>query len=329
MPHLVALRGFGAFESRALRFSLEASRGSRFRSYQVVDSLAEADCAVANADSRSAVDEIVAAGRVAHSFFVGVAAPDGAAAHLRRPIDPTRILQVLDRLVDERAADRSHRPVEPSALATQALHDFLVAVPQPGAAPGVAETPTTSAPAPAAGGAEAGSATDENTRSAAAKAAARVAARRRRQASATPAPVSGEPLRDVLVLEADPAASASLCRVLEGFGFATRVVGSIEQARARAERQVFAAAFLSVPFDAETIDLLEVIRAARHEDGPAPTAVVMVGARIDPASRVRIALAGIGEPLVKPLVRGDVARALDRQGVVFPVDARRRPADLP
>ena len=39
--------------------------------------------------------------------------------------------------------------------------------------------------------------------------------------------------------------------------------------------------------------------------------------------RVRLALTGLGEPLLKPLGRGTVARALEAAGVVLPVDARR------
>jgi len=51
--------------------------------------------------------------------------------------------------------------------------------------------------------------------------------------------------------------------------------------------------------------------------------VLMVKAHLDPTDRVRAALAGLGEPLIKPLGRGAVARALEGAGVVLPADARR------
>lgn len=311
-----------------MRFSFEAPSGLRASAYRVVDTLVDADCTIVNADFKPAVEEIASAGRVAHSLFVGATAPAGAAAHLRRPIDPTRILRALDQLVAEGPVERSARSAAASAVFASTLHDFLEVVPtlepapkpspEPSAAPGATAEATPAAVA------HADSLTGEQARITAAKVAARAAARRRRQASAAPMPTSSEPLRDVLVLDADPVTSGQLCQLLECFGFVSRAVTSVDQAQARVERQVFAAAFLSVPFDDAAVELLKLLRTAEHEGTPAQTPVVMVGVRADPASRVRTTLAGLSEPLIKPLSRGDVARALERNGVIFPADARRR-----
>lgn len=314
-----------------MRFSFEVPSGTRASAYRVVDTLVDADCTIVNADFKPAVEEIVSAGRVAHSLFVGAAAPAGAAAHLRRPIDPTRILRALDQLVAEGPVERSARSAAASAVFASTLHDFLEVVPTPEPAPRPSPEPSAAPTAPSEATAEvtpaaiahAESSTGEQARTTAAKVAARAAARRRRQASAAPVPTTGEPLRDVLVLDADPVTSGQLCQLLECFGFVSRAVTSIDQAQARVERQAFAAAFLSVPFDDAAVELLKLLRTAEREGTPAQTAVVMVGARADAASRVRTALAGLGEPLVNPLGRGDVARALERHGVIFPADARR------
>jgi CheY-like chemotaxis protein len=55
---------------------------------------------------------------------------------------------------------------------------------------------------------------------------------------------------------------------------------------------------------------------------PTP-AVLIVTAELQPADRVRAALAGINSPLIKPVTRGDVARALEASDVLLPADARR------
>ena len=85
----------------------------------------------------------------------------------------------------------------------------------------------------------------------------------------------------------------------------------------------FAAIFLDMPLDDAGVALLQRIRELpTPAERPGP-AVLMVAAQLDPAERVLAALAGLGAPLIKPLGRGDVARALESAGVPFPVDARR------
>ncbi len=157
----------------------------------------------------------------------------------------------------------------------------------------------------------------------AAKAAARAKARRARfaQSSADGA----APLRDVLVLGDDGAASARLCGLLDRFGFAPVALTTLRQAAQLLHNRppVWAAVFLDVPLDDAGVALLRELRALPRPEAQPPLALWLVADRVEPAHRVRIALAGLPEPLLKPLERGDVARALERSGVPFPADARR------
>lgn len=98
----VALHGFSDFERRAL--------GSFFRLaappslvLELVQDLRAACVIVADADDAGAVQQLLAAGRVADTIFVGSRAPDGAAAHLPRPIDALQVLREIDTLARSRA----------------------------------------------------------------------------------------------------------------------------------------------------------------------------------------------------------------------------------
>lgn len=306
MRYRIALCGFSDFEYRAMHFSFLHPSGFHESDYDVVDGLAEADFAIVDADSKPAVKGVVQSGRVAQAVFVGKEAPAGAVWHLRRPIDPTRILHTLDELTTRHGpADEPTRPVGRRDLPT--LHD-IVSLPQaPIEAAAVMMPP---APATAPPGA--------------AKAAARAKARRaRQQASNSTEPSAAEPLRDALVLDADGVANTLLCALLERFGFLAHSVETIAEAAAELEQRAFAALFLDIVLDDAGVALLQQIRGIPAPWPHAGPAVLMLASRLDPADRVRAALAGLGEPLVKPLGRGDVARALESAGVVLPADARR------
>ena len=94
-PLRVALQGFTAFERTALASCFRLSRGAT-PGYEAVSGLDEAQFVVADADHPDIVDAIVQAGRAHDAVFVGVAAPDGAAAWMMRPIDPLHVLRELD-----------------------------------------------------------------------------------------------------------------------------------------------------------------------------------------------------------------------------------------
>ena len=308
MRYRIALCGFGEFEHRALRFSIEHAAALGGAGYDVVDALAQADFVVVDADSKPAVKGVVLSGRMPQAVFVGAVVPPGAALHLPRPIDPTRIRRLLDQLCAQRATPqtRTKAPVE-RALPT--LDDVV-------AAPIMAVTAAASSAAP----------------QRAAKDAARGAVRRARLASHRAGQAPTALLRDVLVLDADAEAGASLCALLEHFGFNAYSVRSIAQAIERLTERPFAACFLDIALGgidqgadpgAGVALLQRIHERPLPEDHPAAV-VLMMTAQLHPADRVRAALAGLAAPLVKPLSRGDVARALEGSGVALPTDARRR-----
>ena len=319
MRYRIALCGFGEFEHRALRFSIEHAANPGAAAYEVVEALAQADFAVVDADSPPAVKGVALAGRMAQAVFVGAVAPPGAGLHLPRPIDPTRIRRLLDRLSAQHETPRARsRATDERTLPTL---DDVVAAPTAAAA-----TPADVAP-PAA--------VPSTALQRAAKDAARGAARRARLASHHAGQASAEQLHDVLVLDADADASAALCALLERFGFNAYSVRSIAQATERLEARPFAAYFLDIALGIEpganpgadagaALALLQRIRERPLPEGHPAPAVLMTTAQLHPADRVRAALAGVATPLVKPLSRGDVARALEGSGVALPTDARRR-----
>lgn len=306
MRYRIALCGFSEFEYRAMHFSFQHPSRFHESTYDIVDALSDADFAVVDADSKPAVRGVVQSGRVAQAVFVGNEAPEGAARHLQRPIDPTRILRTLDELTTWRQAT-GDEPTRPSPLQELPTLRDIVARPHAPieAAAVIPPSPGVSAP------------------HAAAKAAARVRARQARFASDRAEPGAAAPLRDALVLDPDPDASALLCDLLERFGFQTHPVATVGQAAAQFTRRPYAAVFLDIALDDAGVALLQQIRALPAPWPHAGPAVLLATAQLEPTDRVRAALAGLGEPLVKPLTRGTVARALEGAGVVLPADARR------
>ena len=311
MRYRIALCGFSEFEYRAMHFSFQHPSGFRESEYDVVDALSDADFAVVDADSKPAVKGVIQSGRVAQAIFVGNAAPVGAASHLQRPIDPTRILRSLDELTARRATTRAPRARgAPPGRILPTLDD--VVLPQAPIEAAAYEPPAPAGAQPAPGAVPH-----------AAKVAARAAARRARLTSHRAEPGPAEPLRDVLVLDADAVTNALLCVLLERFGFQAHAVMSIAQAEAQLALRPFAAIFFDIALDDTGVALLQHVRALPTPWPHPGPALLMVSARLDPTDRVRAALAGLPEPLTKPLGRGDVARALESHGVALPADARR------
>ena len=317
MRYRIALCGFSEFEYRALHFSFQHPASTQEVGYDVVDALADAEFAVVDADSKPAVKGVVLSGRVAHAVFVGTMAPPGAPAHLQRPIDPSRILRALDEVTGRHAASAPKPRLDPALLRDLPTLDDVVVPTIPGALASAA-APQSSAATPA----TPASAPSTAARSEA-KAAARSAARRARLANSRLDARLVDPLCEVLVLDSDVTASSVLCTLLERFGFNAYSVRSIAQANEQLAARPFAAIFLDIEMDGQGVALLQQIQALPAlQDHPAP-AVVMVATYVSPAERVRASLAGVGAPLIKPLSRGDVARALEARGVALPADARR------
>jgi CheY-like chemotaxis protein len=295
--------------------------------YDVVSAMADADFAVVDADSKSAVQDVVLMGRAADSVFVGSLAPPGAGAVVPRPIDLPRILRALAELTEHRAGTTSGAlpPLGPldfadpdeiifvdPPLLTDAVQLSAGAV-APDAAPASAPSPPSTPPDVAARKAK--------------KAAARAAARRARLSHLHTDPGQLELLRDVLVLDADADASGHLRELLELFGFRVHVANNIAQAADVLSRYALVAAFLDIALDnkdhGDGMTFLQTIHDLPRLVGHPSPAVLIVTSELQPASRVRAALAGITSPLIKPVTRGDVARALEACDVALPADARR------
>ena len=107
----VALHGFSAFEREALSFCLKHA-GARVPAYSQVERIADCDFIVADASHEAPGDSVTRGERMRDTLFVGDKPPPGAAAHLRRPLDPERILRALDKMVLQRIAPR-RPPTDP------------------------------------------------------------------------------------------------------------------------------------------------------------------------------------------------------------------------
>lgn len=108
----VALQGFSAFERQGLSsyFRLAASDALQF---EPVETLADSDFCVVDADRKAAVEAVHKAGRTAWAVFVGGQLPKGALIHLSRPIDPQQVSRALATLVMARRSVAD--PFAPSA----------------------------------------------------------------------------------------------------------------------------------------------------------------------------------------------------------------------
>lgn len=156
-----------------------------------------------------------------------------------------------------------------------------------------------------------------------AKSMARQAARRARMASSS---AENQPpaSTDVLLLDPDETSRQSLAALLDRFGFQVHEAGDIEHATKMANSRVFAAAFLDIALEGAAHGAGAALCERLQERRPgSSTAVVLMASQVRPADRVRAALARSDLLLVKPLTRGDVARALESCSVVLPVDERR------
>lgn len=122
--HSVCLLGFSDFERRALamQFGLASARNP---SYSLVATPQEARFLVVDADAKTAVQRALDAGRLADALFVGSgAAPAGALARLKRPIDALSLLRELDaavlRVQGPAAAVLAAAPAKPPTAPTAA-----------------------------------------------------------------------------------------------------------------------------------------------------------------------------------------------------------------
>jgi CheY-like chemotaxis protein len=160
-----------------------------------------------------------------------------------------------------------------------------------------------------------------------AKAAARRAARRARLAASAAVPDSSEVPPDILVFDVDGNARDHLCRLLEYFGFCAYPASNVSQAIWLMETRRFGAAFVDIALDGSDggtgIELCRRLKSAARQWPGEPSALFIVAGNPQPVDHVLAALAGSDAFLIKPLGRGDVARALEVRGIPMPADERR------
>lgn len=167
---------------------------------------------------------------------------------------------------------------------------------------------------------------DDPASRAAAKAARRAAVRRARLGQTPAAPGAKQAVPDVLVLDQDDGSRALLCTLLGAFGFRVHSAVGVGQAASLAAARHFAVVFVDTVLDGSDggagVDLCRQVKQP-GVPGAEPPMLVLVSAALRPVERVRAKLAGCDGMLVKPVTRGDVARALEACGVALPADARR------
>ena len=339
MQYRIVLCGFSEFEYRAMFFSFQHP-GEGEMGYEVVDAIADADFALVDADSKPAVKGVVLSGRLSRAVFVGSIAPPGAGALVPRPIDLSRIMRALSDVSARHAVAPPAEPIvryldgddeitlsEPPLLTDSVplwsepvWSESLAPLPAPAPAP-IPQAAPTPPPPPSAE-----PLSPEAAARSLAKAAARAAARRARLSHVHTDPGQLDQGRDVLVLDADDHDSAHLTELLELFGFRVHVARDMAHAADVLSRCPLVAAFLDIKLDGndegDGIALLQTINDLPRLVGHPTPAVLTVSAQLNPAERVRAALAGI-KPLIKPVTRGDVARALESCYVTLPAEARR------
>ncbi|HRP27279.1 MAG TPA: hypothetical protein PLG77_02465 [Burkholderiaceae bacterium] len=159
---------------------------------------------------------------------------------------------------------------------------------------------------------------------AAAKAEARRRSRRARLAQSGRA--GAESLCDVLLLGPERA-DAGLAAQLQAFGFQVHHASYSADVLAFVAELPLAALFLDVaPGSDEDMDGLELCMEIKHQRvalaGPVPP-VFLLANRDSAAGRVRAKLAGCDALLIRPVTRGDAARALEACDVTLPKDERR------
>ena len=112
MRYTVALQGFSEFERNAMASFFRLGQ-HRAPSYERGQGPAASDFIIADADAPADVAAVREIDRLQDAIFIGASSPTGAAAWMPRPIDPSRILRELDRLLEQRLAllDEPPRPV--------------------------------------------------------------------------------------------------------------------------------------------------------------------------------------------------------------------------
>jgi two-component system cell cycle response regulator len=299
--HSVCLLGFSDFERRALAMQFGLA-GARTPAYRLVATPPEARFLVVDADSRSALQRALDAGRLADTLFVGgTAAPAGALARLKRPIDALSLLRELDAAV--------LRVQGPTAAA------FAAAPPAPIAAP-APTVPTRPKPVlprslpparPAKGEAEASATVPGLLDSQLSELADLFPDRAPVTGDSSMAPVK-EARCDALLVDDSEIALRFLEIKLGELGLRSRTATDSDKALEQLSQHDFKYVFLDVELgQSSRMDGLTLCRHIKRmrRTGRAPV-VAMVSAHATQTDRVRGSLAGCDAYLGKPLVPGEL-----------------------
>lgn len=125
---------------------------------------------------------------------------------------------------------------------------------------------------------------------------------------------------DVLVLEPQIESRATICMVLEAFGFHPRVALASADALTMARKRRYAAVLLGI--GAQRDEAPELCQQLRALPGLADTPVFAIGDARHHTDRVRMQLAGAAETLLRPVDRGALARCLQAHAIALPRDPR-------
>jgi two-component system cell cycle response regulator len=288
--HSVCLLGFSDFERRALAMQFSLA-GARTPSYTLVATPQQARFLVVDADTRSALQRALDAGRLADTLFVGgTAAPAGALARLKRPIDAMSLLRELDAAV--------LRVQGPAGAA------FAAALPNP-----VAPMPPRVLPLarPRAAVASA-SATAPGLLDSQLSDLAELFPDRAPENGGTPAAPVKEIRCDALLVDDSEIALRFLEIKLGELGLRSRTATNSETALEQLSQHEFKYVFLDVELgQSSRMDGLTLCRHIKRmrRTGRAPV-VAMVSAHATQTDRVRGSLAGCDAYLGKPLVPGEL-----------------------
>jgi CheY-like chemotaxis protein len=290
-PHSVCLLGFSDFERRALALQFRLAAG-RSPAYALVAGIDEARVLVVDGDAKSAVQRALDAGRLAHCIFVGVgAAPKGALARLRRPIDALSLLRELDAALLQLQGPTALTP--PATVAP-------IAVAAAPAAPSVPPQPPAARPAAAA--------PDSQW----AQLAERFPDRKGEAAPAVPAvkPKAGDSRCDALLVDDSEIALKFLELKLGELGLRSRAVTDSDAALAQLATHDFHYVFLDVELGPlSKLDGLALCRQIKRRSSRPPV-VAMVSAHATQTDRVRGSLAGCDAYLGKPLQPSELLAVL-------------------
>lgn len=296
--HAVTLVGFGTFEREALAAYLHLMAG-RTPAYVVADSPAPAGLWVVNTDPAGFAQQACQAGHIDRAVFVGTnPPPDGAAAWLPRPFDPSALLRELDVRVALLAADEAPVPPQPA----------------PPARPPAGPAPTPVAPVSLADLPVLTSAIDEL---APRQAAPKLPEGRRLGGTA---PAVGTDAPAVLIVDAADAASRSIERQLLDLDLATLRATDLRQACALLARWPFRMVLVDADMDdtgeLDGLGLCQRIKRDHIHLGEQPPAVVLLSAHPSALMKVRSELAGGDGFLAKPLDGTDLRALLRRHGLI-------------